>query len=233
MEKFISNKTFDQLTDKLIDFMNMLNEVKGITELNPRILAILKEYGKPADGSDEEILLRYETWYDKLDEFAIKKIKIKVTLNDLVDKIIEKKTILHKNKMKQLDNTMKKHCDTIEATYAKDKEILENIVPSINKLKEWSDKQKCSVIFDSKLDGDGENNGFMNKVMNKQNLYFISFDNQNNVFGGYADNNINITDGSRTNPNAFTFSLIRNGNLENMKYNIKKEQENCAFSFLL
>ncbi|KAL7714729.1 hypothetical protein QTN25_007687 [Entamoeba marina] len=76
MEKFISNKTFDQLTDKLIDFMNMLNEVKGITELNPRILAILKEYGKPADGSDEEILLRYETWYDKLDEFAIKKDKV-------------------------------------------------------------------------------------------------------------------------------------------------------------
>ncbi|KAL7720408.1 TLDc domain-containing protein [Entamoeba marina] len=104
-----------------------------------------------------------------------------------------------------------------------DKEIVE-LIPSFNKLKEWSGKQKCSIIFDSKIDGDGGNNVLMNKVMNKQNLYFISFDNQNNVFGGYVDTIINKTGDWITDPNAFVFSLIRNGKMKNIKYEIKNSQ---------
>ncbi|KAL7717254.1 TLDc domain-containing protein [Entamoeba marina] len=109
-----------------------------------------------------------------------------------------------------------------------DKEIIE-LIPSFNKLKEWSGKQICSIIFDSDIDGDGTNNVLMNKVMNKKNLYFISFDNENNVFGGYVDITIDTTGLYTTDPNSFTFSLIRNGKMKNIKYNIKNDHQLYAF----
>ncbi|KAL7715596.1 TLDc domain-containing protein [Entamoeba marina] len=130
--------------------------------------------------------------------------------------------------MNDLKNRMQQKCDTLEATHFKDKEIQENIIPSIDKLKEWSGKQKCSVIFDTKIDGyDG--GVLKNKVINKKNLYFIHFNNKNNVFGGYVDNIIDKTRSWIKDSNAFLFSLIRNGEMKNIKYNIKRSKEQYAF----
>ncbi|KAL7720416.1 TLDc domain-containing protein [Entamoeba marina] len=96
------------------------------------------------------------------------------------------------------------------------------LTPSFNKLKEWSGKQNCSVLFDSNIDGYGKG-VIEHKVMNKRNLYFISFDNQNNVFGGYVDTIISKTNCFTSDPNAFVFSLIRNGQVKNMNYNIRNQ----------
>ncbi|KAL7721462.1 TLDc domain-containing protein [Entamoeba marina] len=64
---------------------------------------------------------------------------------------------------------------------------------SIESLCKWSGKQHYNTIFDSKIDGDGK--GIIEqRVMNKKNLYFISFDNENNVFGGYVSELINKKD---------------------------------------
>ncbi|KAL7720443.1 TLDc domain-containing protein [Entamoeba marina] len=273
IEQFITNNTFDQLTRNLNDFFAMLNEVRGITEYNPKIIKILNESNLPLNGSDEDIKTQYETWYDQLAEFSIKKDdvlkkfqdninlirnntkqimdmidildseerinkiiyketfmkdRINVTLNHFVDKIIEKEKIIYCKKMDNLSSEMKKKYDTVEVIYETDPEV-RNILPSFNELRKWSGKQKCSVIFDSKIDGDGGNNVLMNKVIKKKNLYFITFDNQNNVFGGYVDTIINKTNSWIIDPNAFTFSLLRNGNLKNSKYVIKANHEKFGF----
>ncbi|KAL7720471.1 TLDc domain-containing protein [Entamoeba marina] len=105
---------------------------------------------------------------------------------------------------------------------------LKQLNNSIQSLIEWSGKQNYNVIFDSKIDGNGK--GVLeNKVMNKKNLYFISFDNHNNVFGGYVDTIINKT-GWIKDINAFVFSLIRKGKVKNKKYVLKQNfEEQYAF----
>ncbi|KAL7717571.1 TLDc domain-containing protein [Entamoeba marina] len=66
-------------------------------------------------------------------------------------------------------------------------------------------------------------------VFNKQNLYFISFDNETNVFGGYLNETINIKNTWIPDCKAFVFSLIRNGKVKNKKDDIKKGNERTAF----
>ncbi|KAL7718457.1 TLDc domain-containing protein [Entamoeba marina] len=106
-------------------------------------------------------------------------------------------------------------------------EELKEINASLEILYEWSDKHNFNIIFDSEKDGDGRE-VLANKVRNKKNLYFISFDNENNVFGGYLSEFINKT-GWIKDTSAFVFSLIRNGKIENMKYKIKDGQDGNSF----
>ncbi|KAL7712291.1 TLDc domain-containing protein [Entamoeba marina] len=283
IEKFNTNESFDQLTRNLNDFLAMLNEVRGTTEYDPRIVRILNESNQPLNGTDEEVLKKYETWYDQLAEYSINKEKvlknfqdniiliqnaakqilkmnnildseerigeiilketlmkdrINFILNSFVDKIIEKTKIINDKKIERkkiiydkevfdLGNELRKKYDTIEVIYEKDPEV-RNLSP-FDKLREWSKKQNCSVLFDSKIDGDGGNDVLLNKVINKRNLYFISFDNENNVFGGYVDTIINKTNSFITDPNAFTFSLMRNNDKKNNKYEIKNNNQQYAF----
>ncbi|KAL7719445.1 TLDc domain-containing protein [Entamoeba marina] len=97
---------------------------------------------------------------------------------------------------------------------------------SINILKQWSNKTNFNVIFDSDVDGDGSNNVLNKIVMNKSNLYFITLDENNNVFGGYINVKIIELDefsGFISDDNAFIFSLIKDGKVKNTKYSIKSD----------
>ncbi|KAL7714440.1 TLDc domain-containing protein [Entamoeba marina] len=90
-------------------------------------------------------------------------------------------------------------------------------------------ENQYKIIFDSDIDGDGGNNVLYQRVLNKSNLYFLSFDNEDNVFGGYVKNTIYIANQYLSCENAFIFSLIRNGYMETKRYNIKKGREDNAF----
>ncbi|KAL7715602.1 TLDc domain-containing protein [Entamoeba marina] len=98
----------------------------------------------------------------------------------------------------------------------------------IDSLIKWSDKSNYTILFDSDLDGDGKD-VLHHKVFNKKNLYFIHFDNENNVFGGYMNEVINNKNSYINDPNSFVFSLIRNGVITNKKYDIKNDQQLNAF----
>ncbi|KAL7714422.1 TLDc domain-containing protein [Entamoeba marina] len=97
-------------------------------------------------------------------------------------------------------------------------------------MKEWSGKQHYNIIFDSKIDGDGSNNVLGNKVMNKKNLYFIHFDNRQNIYGGYVNELIGGYSKLINDPNSFVFSLKRNNQNTLKKYLIKQNQHHHAFS---
>ncbi|KAL7720464.1 TLDc domain-containing protein [Entamoeba marina] len=99
---------------------------------------------------------------------------------------------------------------------------------SIKPLIKWSGKQNYNIIFDSDVAGNCVE-VLPTKLMNKKNLYFIIFDNQNNVFGGYINVIIGKKNSFIKDPTAFVFSLIRNEKVKNMKYDIKKSQQNYAF----
>ncbi|KAL7720414.1 TLDc domain-containing protein [Entamoeba marina] len=105
---------------------------------------------------------------------------------------------------------------------------LEQLNNSIESLIEWSGKPNYNVIFDSDIDGDGKST--LNcKLMNKRNLYFIHFDNENNIFGGYVNELINKTNIYVYDKKSFVFSLLRNGEVINKKYVIKPERAKCSF----
>ncbi|KAL7715577.1 TLDc domain-containing protein [Entamoeba marina] len=99
----------------------------------------------------------------------------------------------------------------------------------IDLLKQWSGKDQYTVIFDSDRDGDGSNNELPKIVKNKKNLYFISFDFNGNIYGGYVDSTINKIGSYITDSNAFVFSLLRNWKIKNMKYSIQSDREKDAF----
>ena len=66
------------------------------------------------------------------------------------------------------------------------------------------------------------------KCENKQNLVFFIRNNLNYVFGGYTSVAWNKYSGCITDPNAFIFSLRRNGDTKNDKFMIKN---NGQFAF--
>ncbi|KAL7719161.1 TLDc domain-containing protein [Entamoeba marina] len=175
--------------------------------------------------------------------------KLILKLNRLVDEMIKKKDEIY-NKNENLINQkikeeaakrkldydsekddllqMKFDCYKPSTQFPNDKEM-QQLEESMSYLKEWSGKQNYSIIFDSNKDGDGSNGVLKNKVFNKQNLYFISFDDSNNVFGGYVAQQINKTGGFINDPNSFVFSLLRNGVEKNKHYLIQPGKENEAF----
>ncbi|KAL7713374.1 TLDc domain-containing protein [Entamoeba marina] len=93
---------------------------------------------------------------------------------------------------------------------------------------EWSNKTTFNVIFDSDIDGDGTNNVLHNTVFNKSNLYFITFDSNDNVFGGYVNNKID-RDGWINDKKVFMISLFRNGEEKNSKYLINPFYSTTTF----
>ncbi|KAL7718475.1 TLDc domain-containing protein [Entamoeba marina] len=323
MQKVIEINEFPSFKNDLNEVIKKLNESKNeINEVSNEKYNLDKYY-QIIEGSDEDVLTQYKTWYDQLSEVVINNnnaIKqgnelvqqleelnkfidkekenndeIKVTLNSLVYKMIDKETIIfHKqeqntknqqdekqiefnkqnerlekekqdlfkkfnlekedllnkfnmekeelqnerNKRKQKYNekikelkNLKYQYDTgdykIISTISNDENI--NFVPSINKMKEWSGKQHYNIIFDSKTDGDGSNNVLLNKVINKKNLYFIHFDNDQNIYGGYVNELIDVYNEDINDPNAFVFSLKRNNQNTLKKYSIKQNEHHRAF----
>ncbi|KAL7714424.1 TLDc domain-containing protein [Entamoeba marina] len=312
MQKVVESNEFKSFKNNLNEVINKLNELKY--EINEDINEKynLEKYDQIIEGSDEDVLIQYETWYDQLSEVVInnnnainqrnelvQQLKelnkfinkekenndeIKVTLNSIVDKMIDKETIIfnkqqqniknqqnekqiefnkqterlekekhdllmklnmekdelqkendkrkqkYNEKLKELNN-LKYQYDTgdykVFSTIANDENV--NFAQSINKMKEWSGKQHYNIIFDSKIDGDGSNNVLRDKVMNKKNLYFIHFDNHQNIYGGYVNELIDKYNKRINDPNSFVFSLKRNNQNTFKKYLIKQNQHQNAF----
>ncbi|KAL7713832.1 TLDc domain-containing protein [Entamoeba marina] len=95
-------------------------------------------------------------------------------------------------------------------------------------LREWSGKNEINTLFNSNIH-DCDKKSFERYIINKNNLYFIHADNQNNVFGGYLSSKLNKTDEWINDSNSFVFSLIRNGKVNNKKYVIQSEESENAF----
>ncbi|KAL7719989.1 TLDc domain-containing protein [Entamoeba marina] len=112
---------------------------------------------------------------------------------------------------------------------------------TISKLKYWSGKKMMNVIYDSDINS-LTREAFILQLLNKQNLYFILFDKENNVFGGFLKQELTRIGSSTTDPNSFVFSLMRNSNISNVMYKISSlfkfdafylstEVENHLFQF--
>ncbi|KAL7713778.1 TLDc domain-containing protein [Entamoeba marina] len=99
----------------------------------------------------------------------------------------------------------------------------------INTLKAWSNLDQFQVIFDSDEQGDGSENVLLNSVYNKNQLYFITIDDNGNMFGGYVSTYINHVNEYTSDNKSFIFSLKRKGITKNKKYFLKKGLEDVAF----
>ncbi|KAL7714231.1 TLDc domain-containing protein [Entamoeba marina] len=86
-------------------------------------------------------------------------------------------------------------------------------------MKKWSGFNSFNVIFDSDLHGNGDNT-LVPGIFNKSNLYFITYDDKRNVFGGFIKEDISEFQEDYFDDNAFVFSFIRNGKMKNVKYDI-------------
>ncbi|EDR27156.1 hypothetical protein, conserved [Entamoeba dispar SAW760] len=82
-------------------------------------------------------------------------------------------------------------------------------------LQEWSGLLNCEILFDSDNDdAENDNMQFNEKVMFKENCFFINFDKKGNVFGAFMKENIGLLDEDVDDDQHFIFSL-------------KKENKNC------
>ncbi|KAL7721032.1 TLDc domain-containing protein [Entamoeba marina] len=100
--------------------------------------------------------------------------------------------------------------------------------PLENILKYWSHSNQLSVIFDSDLHGNGYGTLFR-AVYNKNNLYFIHFDNNDNIYGGYLFSTINKVNKFIEDPKAFVFSLVKNGDIKKETYLLTTQFKTRAF----
>ncbi|KAL7719319.1 TLDc domain-containing protein [Entamoeba marina] len=98
----------------------------------------------------------------------------------------------------------------------------------LNVLKKWSGLEMYTIIYDSDIQGNGWK--ILNKsVLKKKNLYFISMI-DNNVFGGYVSTKIVEIEIDVVDQQSFVFSLFRNGEMKNVKYDIESNMEISAFT---
>ncbi|KAL7719776.1 TLDc domain-containing protein [Entamoeba marina] len=227
-------------------------EIEVNTNEEKHVNEVLKKYDVILGHGVEEtdLILEYKTFYNQLNEYILNKrsqIKnfedatsdlsayinvgnLKTVLNkkkdnlnriiDCVNGIVEKIKTLE---ISICDNKIKKLDDMKLEKYSVDSDMVV-INDSLNVLKEWSVKNTFNIIFDSKFDGDGDKNVLHDIVLNKSNLYFTSFDGNNNVFGGYINNKIHGSGDFVHDENAFIFSLIKNGIVKNKKYSIKQDK---------
>ncbi|KAL7722955.1 TLDc domain-containing protein [Entamoeba marina] len=264
---FVDFKVMEAMKNSLKQIEKEVNsgEIEEIKRLVNKYDVILK-----SNEEEKELILKYETFYDELNEnvsnkkkqindidemmttlsefspddnFAtiINKKKDNVNqiidcINRIVERIKQLETTIYNNRIKELNNMKVEKSDIVKQlikqvqiqqpikTNDNGMDVINN---SMNLLKQWSNKNTFNIIFDSDIDGDGWNNVLYNKVFKKSNLYFISFDGNNNVYGGYLDTKIDksgdwiwITD-----KNAFIFSLIRNGKVNNKKYFMKQGKD--------
>ncbi|KAL7717099.1 TLDc domain-containing protein [Entamoeba marina] len=285
MQKVIKSDEFTSFSDNLDQFVTKLKEFEEDFTIDATTKYDLEKYHQIIEGSDEEVLNQYETWYDQLSEVvinnnsAIKKSneminkftefikkttkeksindETKQILNELVDKMIfeEKKNISQKeeeiriNELERQQKEAKERKDKLDSKLEElyklkyqyddkdykvmfqlsNEEQVTDLSQSINLIKEWTCKQKCSILFDSKIDGDGSDGVLKNKILNKKNLCFIHFDQNKNVFGGYVNVPIVGNKDFITDQKAFLFSLIRNGQLKNIKYDLMKNEAKHSF----
>ena len=85
-----------------------------------------------------------------------------------------------------------------------------HIADKQNLLEKWSGRKIGKVVFDSDIDGDS-NRVFSCRIKNKEHLYFLCFDNQQNIFGGYFDDKITTLKEWNFSENQFLFTFNKFG----------------------
>ena len=115
-------------------------------------------------------------------------------------------------------------------------QIRNNFSASFKQFEQWTRLKILSIVFDS--ENDDWNVGtceFTKKIINRSHIVLLIEDNENNLFGAYIDARINsmwLTDKDNSNnrsrtvdPNAFVFSLIRNGKPSNQRFMTKDSSQ--------
>ena len=79
-------------------------------------------------------------------------------------------------------------------------------IPSLSTLEEWCGMKYQCVIYDSDKDGQ-ESSVFTNKILNKSNLYFINYDDNNCIYGGFQKSAIKKLNRHNLDNDYFLFTL--------------------------
>ncbi|KAL7719393.1 TLDc domain-containing protein [Entamoeba marina] len=213
-------------TDKAV-----LKGSESINQLTQLVEKIQTIHNKEADDSNE----------------------MKATINNLVDRIIcreedifredveksptefekrkaefeKRKAELITMKVIQTKPSKRKFTPIVPKVFNGDEELLK-LNRSMDTLKNWCGGVNCNILFDSKVDGNGKRT-LSKKVLNHSNVCFISFDEEGNMFGGRVKEEITKTDAKIIDPNAFVFTLFRDGEEKQQKFDIKKGNEEFAF----
>ena len=102
-------------------------------------------------------------------------------------------------------------------------------VVGVNALKEWTGKERASIIFDSVVD-EFTHHGLFNKVKGKANIVLIATTTEGDVFGGFYSVAVTEQDEDFYDPDMFVFSFESHGRCETpqmfvVKEGLKKEGE--------
>ncbi|KAL7712391.1 TLDc domain-containing protein [Entamoeba marina] len=149
------------------------------------------------------------------------------------DIVVEKQKIIEQVKMNEKEE---KIIDVKQPTpkpiqiddFQNEIEIM-SIGKSLSILENWCNLSNSNIVYDSDRDNI-ENKTLINKIIGRDNLYFINFDDEGNIFGGFIHSKITATFPScMIDPNAFVFSLSKNGIQNPKRFMIHKKYADSAF----
>ncbi|KAL7716402.1 TLDc domain-containing protein [Entamoeba marina] len=204
-------KMYDELHDTIVNKdSSIVKSIETAEKLEKVYTSIKKIADKEEDNSNE----------------------MKYSINKLVDRIIEREEQVYQrdvfNRKKQYEKRVEELLQKKMTPTKPPNSQMEKIGMCMNSLRTWSGLNKCSLIFDSNTDGD-DNQDLCNKLINKSKLYFINFDDDGNIFGGYFSGEISKINWWLPDPNAFVFSLFRNGRENQRMFKIKPQMQHAAF----
>ncbi|ELP85676.1 hypothetical protein EIN_409950 [Entamoeba invadens IP1] len=85
---------------------------------------------------------------------------------------------------------------------------LNSLVEVYRQLKVWSDSTDYTILFDSSTsDWTLNSDQFAQRVLNKQNLFFVVIDENNNIFGGYKKSVVKSEDDFLKDKGAYLFTM--------------------------
>ena len=170
------------------DFINIMKVAKKYQDL------VKMYHFNPI--SDTSLFVTMETQYFYLPEITTDKTEKSKSFKDIFKKK-SGKTSNQGYKKKGMKQYVYWYSNDELRKNLKSNEIMKPVNPykyvvnNIDKLEEWSGRKYSSVLFDSEVDGK-DSSIFRSKVLHQSHLYFIIIDSDNNVFGHYHSDNINL-----------------------------------------
>ncbi|KAL7717965.1 TLDc domain-containing protein [Entamoeba marina] len=180
LQQLTSKNSFSSITYK---------EQKCVNELKDCVNAIVNKI----EAKEREIFNKQSKKREKDFNKKLKQLE-KMKFSKYEIQVLEPQVESEEKAEEELERI--KELNSIKATVIDD---------SMDILKHWSNKTKYTILFDSSNDGDGSKNVLCNKVLNKSCLYFISFDDKGNVYGGYVPSAISSTSSWQQDKNSFLF----------------------------
>ncbi|KAL7714406.1 TLDc domain-containing protein [Entamoeba marina] len=208
MQRILNDTTIFNLWENLIETINLFTQ-----DISNSYIDHFKHFKTNLSNQD----INYQYIYECLNDLnnSVEEREDQLTkLNDLeqlTQQAIElmqhhKKTIeFDLKQLKKKRNKLNKKLNTFHIDFTMISTTSLTLSNTFQTLCKWTNYHKAQILFDSDIESSF--GSFKYTILNKEHLYFISFDNKGNIFGNYINTCIDRIGSWIPDSNMFLFSL--------------------------